>query len=82
LSQKQELRKLQLKKNNMKQILVCGIGALILVSCKKQSCYDPELEKAFQSIGCTTDCPGVKGCDGKTYCNECEANRQGIRVVE
>jgi hypothetical protein len=26
------------------------------------------------------DCPGVVGCDGKNYCNECIARTQGIRV--
>ena len=27
---------------------------------------------------CTTDCPGVCACDGKLYCNACEAHRAGI----
>jgi len=54
---------------------------LCLYSCKKESgCYDADLERQFRNSFCTTDCPGVTGCDGKTYCNECEANRQGIRV--
>lgn len=53
--------------------------AMLLLSCNKD-CYDAELAKQYESAMCTADCPGVVGCDGKTYCNECEANRQGIRV--
>jgi hypothetical protein len=29
---------------------------------------------------CTKDCPGACGCDGKSYCNACEANRAGTDV--
>ena len=61
-----------------------SVTLLIIVtnSCSKDKsyCYDEQLYKQHKDNGCTTDCPGVKGCDGKTYCNECEANRQGIRV--
>ena len=29
---------------------------------------------------CTTDCPGVCGCNGQIYCNACEANAAGVDV--
>jgi hypothetical protein len=30
--------------------------------------------------GCTPDCPGVCGCDGESYCNECTAHAAGVDV--
>lgn len=30
--------------------------------------------------GCARDCPGVCGCDGKTYCNACNAQSVGVNV--
>lgn len=63
--------------------IVLALASLLflLPSCKKEhACFDQELYQEFKDKGCTTDCPGVTGCDGKTYCNTCEANRQGIRV--
>jgi hypothetical protein len=53
--------------------------ALVSSSCNKD-CYNPSLEAAYANAVCPTDCPGVVGCDGKTYCNECEANRVGVAV--
>lgn len=55
--------------------------ALFSTSCRKNtSCYDPVLAERAKNAACTADCPGVIGCNGKTYCNECDAARQGIRV--
>jgi hypothetical protein len=51
------------------------------IRCKKHDeCYDAAMERNHSGI-CTTDCPGVCGCDGKFYCNECDANRAGISKV-
>ncbi len=61
-------------------VTVSVFGLTMLHSCKKSSnCYDAEMAKNHSGI-CTMDCPGVTGCDGKTYCNECIANSVGIRV--
>ena len=30
--------------------------------------------------GCTKDCPGVCGCDGQFYCNECAAHLLGVEI--
>jgi hypothetical protein len=53
---------------------------VILQSCKKDKCFDRQLYNQSKDNICTADCPGVTGCDGKFYCNECEANKQGIHV--
>ncbi len=53
--------------------------ALGLASCKKD-CFDQALYDAHHGQICTADCPGVTGCDGKFYCNECVANSEGIAV--
>jgi hypothetical protein len=69
-----------LKQKTMKVLLFITL-LLTIFSCKKESgCYDAQLEQQFRNSFCTEDCPGVIGCDGKTYCNECDANRHGIRV--
>jgi hypothetical protein len=62
-------------------LLIVSIAFLTTTSCKKQSdCYDRKLYEQHRNDICTMDCPSVIGCDGKTYCNECEANKKGIRV--
>ena len=67
--------------SNLGKILTIVAILSSIASCKKESsCYDEQLYQQHKNDICTTDCPGVTGCDGKTYCNECEANRQGIRV--
>jgi hypothetical protein len=52
-----------------------------LTNCKldHEVCYDEEMEESHSGI-CPRDCPQVCGCDGKTYCNECNANSKGVTV--
>lgn len=62
-------------------ILFTSIIISITTSCSKDnSCFDEDLYQKHKNDICTMDCPGVIGCDGKSYCNECIAQTQGIRV--
>jgi len=63
-------------------IIACLI--IINISCKKETisvgCYDEQLHEKMKNNMCTMDCPGVIGCDGKNYCNDCIAAQHGIKV--
>lgn len=63
----------------MKYLLLTLLLGLTLVACNRKGidhpCYDSSL---VHDGSCTNDCPGFEGCDGETYCNECEAAREGI----
>jgi hypothetical protein len=67
-------------------LLMLAMVSILLMAaatgCAKDGCYSQKLYNQHKNDICTHDCPGVTGCDGKTYCNECEANKQGIAVVE
>lgn len=71
-----------------KLILPCALAItaatiFTVSSCSKDDgCYDARMQRQHQNDICTADCPGVTGCDGNFYCNECEATRNGIRVVQ
>jgi hypothetical protein len=56
-----------------------------LTSCKKEAageCYDKKFHEAHKNDFCTYDCPGVIGCDGKSYCNECIMHTNGIKKTK
>lgn len=62
-------------------LLVGFLCAILATSCNKEKeCYDEALYQQHKDDLCTMDCPGVIGCDGKTYCNECVARTKGIRL--
>jgi len=74
----------------MRKITVTAISTVVLFasiiiassSCNKNTnCYDKALEAAYKDKFCTMDCPGITGCDGKTYCNTCIAAQKGIRPM-
>jgi len=61
--------------------LLVLVLTFILTSCKKgNSCYNEELYQKHKNDICPMDCPGVVGCDGKTYCNGCIAMAHGISI--
>ena len=63
---------------------------ILLFSCDKNNeeknyqgkdpCFDSQLYEQHKNDICPDNCPGVVGCDGKTYCNCCYASREGIRI--
>ena len=65
-------------------LLFLSVVAFIMPGCQKEntSCYNEQLYQLHKNDMCTMDCPGVTGCDGKTYCNECVANSKGISVIK
>lgn len=70
-----------MKKSALFLVLTFTILLVFLSSCRKENrCYDEALYQKHKNDICTMDCPGVIGCDGKTYCNECIARTKGIRV--
>lgn len=62
--------------------LIFFMAVISTSACVKEngSCFDEQLYQRHKNDKCPTDCPGVVGCDGEAYCNECEANSHGIRV--
>ena len=73
----------------MKKLLIPILLFAALASCKKDSeekyagkdsCFDSQLYEQHKNDFCPDNCPGVVGCDGKTYCNGCYALRLGIKV--
>ena len=60
--------------------IILFVVLISLIGCKDEDCFDAQLKENHSGV-CTEDCPGICGCDGNTYCNECIANSQGIALV-
>jgi hypothetical protein len=73
---------------NQKKIIIisslfCVLASFICVSCTKTcDCFDQRLFDQHKNDACTEEWRGVKGCDGKLYGNECQANALGIAIVK
>ncbi len=67
----------------MKKLLYLIALSFLTLSCNAEEeqhpCYNASLIDA--SRVCPSDCPGICGCDGNTYCNECEANQNGYSTT-
>jgi hypothetical protein len=70
-----------MKKRTLILPVYIALMAALITSCKKETdCYDEALYQKHKNDICLQDCPGVIGCDGKKYCNECIARSKGIRA--
>lgn len=60
------------------------LSTLVFLSCSKENllsnCYNKDLYEKNKNNFCNMPCNNVTGCDGKFYCNECEANKVGIKI--
>jgi len=58
--------------------LTCGGG--MFCDFEPASCGDGDQQGICRPLpqACTKDCPGVCGCDGAFYCNECTAHQAGV----
>jgi len=61
-------------------VTVAAFSFCVSSACKKAttSCFNVELQREYKNVTCPTHCNGARGCDGKVYCNSCEAAKQGI----
>lgn len=78
---------LDLRKPNNDELGVCtALGVsypwIYVTKASYSTCFDYSLYMEHKDDGCILNCPGVIGCDGKTYCNDCEAAKLGIKIKE
>ncbi len=56
-------------------------GMCLFSACSKEGCYSKLIKDQHKNDVCPTSCPGVTGCDGKKYCNACEAYKNGVSYL-
>lgn len=70
----------------MKKVLFLGLAviSIIAIKCRQDpqnnSCRDVQLIEMMQDSICPLTCQGVCACNGVTYCNECDAMKEGFSV--
>ena len=71
----------------MKKFLLAAVVLLsvVLVNCRKDprndDCYDAALAASMKDSICIATCEGICACNNVTYCNECEAMKEGYKVA-
>lgn len=56
-------------------VVFAFLVSVLTMGCKMSTgCFDQNLYDQNKGDACPENCPGVKGCDGETYCNECIPN--------
>ena len=68
-----------------KLFLFVGISVIIGFSACNDpvdnSCFDAALKESMADSVCIATCEGICACNQVTYCNECEAMKEGYRVA-
>ena len=64
--------------------LVVIFLSVVAVRCtqdpRNDACFDADLKASMADTICPLTCEGVCACNGVTFCNECEAMKQGFAV--
>jgi len=59
-------------------------GVLSFAACNDpvdNSCFDAALKESMKDSTCIATCEGICACNNVTYCNECEAMKEGYTVA-
>ena len=65
-------------------VFILLVISVLAIKCsqdpRNEACFNQELKDAMKDSVCVNTCEGVCACNGSTYCNECEAMKQGYEV--